>query len=241
MATVEGLRTQVDALQWEINRLQAENRRLREENPEVDRAVALERELEQSQDEVARLTDRVSECERQVEAERTLAATALDERGGESSSELAEALVRQQAVTEQLEAKRRLASGLRESLRRSEARGNELVETLDAKEAELRRRIQEEEREREVAELHHYRALEAAREKWEAREQRALDELDRLRGEKTGCEYTALSGQLEEAQQEQRTLKEALSQAESLIDHLRGQQEEYQLENGELRGVEGRT
>ena len=83
--------------------------------------------------------------------------------------------------------------------------------------------------------LRHYRTLETVREKWDAREQKALNELDRLRGDKTGVEstdYTALFGQLEEVQQEQRTLREGLNQSESLIDNLRVQLEECQLEKG---------
>ena len=54
MATVEALRTRLDALQWENNRLEAENRRLREEHPEESRVLTLEAELEQSKNEVAR-------------------------------------------------------------------------------------------------------------------------------------------------------------------------------------------
>jgi regulator of replication initiation timing len=54
MATVEALRTRLDALQWENNRLEAENRRLREEHPEENRVLMFEAELEQSKNEVAR-------------------------------------------------------------------------------------------------------------------------------------------------------------------------------------------
>ena len=54
------------------------------------------------------------------------------------------------------------------------------------------------------------RALDAVREKWEAREQRALDEVDRLREDRArwgDTDALTLTGQLEEAQEEQYALK----------------------------------
>ena len=70
------------------------------------------------------------------------------------------------------------------------------------------------------------------------REQRVIDELERLRRDKTGwggVDCTTLSGQLEEAQGELCTLRGELSKYEEMVSELQGQQEEYQLEKEERR------
>ena len=225
---MEALRTRLDTLQWETNRLEAENRRLREEHPEEDRVLTLEAELEQSKNEAGRLMDRVNECEQQLEVARTEAvktATTLD---SETRSEL----------TEQLEAERRTSDELREALQRSESRESELTEALEAREVAAQRRRQEEEQQSEARELRYYRALEAEREKWEAREQRALAEVNRLRRDnegRTSVDYATLTGQLEEAGEQQTRLKETLCESESLVEDLKRQLEESQTEKEELR------
>jgi hypothetical protein len=135
--------------------------------------VELEGEHEQSKDEVASC---VSECEREMEAVRTSTVTATDDRGGENPSEPAEALLCLRTATEQLEAERQTTAELHESLRRSENRESELVEALEEEEAELEQRSKEERREPRAATLPR-----AGNGRWEAREQRALDEVDRWR------------------------------------------------------------
>ena len=112
---------------------------------------------------------------------------------------------RLQVATEQFERERETADGLRESLRQSEERERLITEKLEAREEAAQQRCGEAEREREAMELQHYRALEAERGKWEAREQRVVDELERSWRDKTGwggVDSIAVSGQLEEAQEE---------------------------------------
>ena len=215
MAT-EALRTQLDELKWEANRLEAENRRLREENPEQSRVVTLEAELEQSKDEAAQLRDRISECERQTEAARTEAANKDD-------------------LEEQLEEERQTTNGLREALTRSEGRESELTEALEEKGAELVQLRVEEGRREEARELQYYRSLEAEREKWEVREKRMLDEVERLRDNTMSVEYVALSKKLEESHQQQQRLQKAVSERESMVSSLEGQLEECSAENQELK------
>lgn len=71
MATVETLHTRLDKLQWEVNQLEMDDRWLREENPEQSRVLMLEAELEWSKNETAELSDRDSECEQQIKANKT--------------------------------------------------------------------------------------------------------------------------------------------------------------------------
>ena len=71
-----------------------------------------------------------------------------------------------------------------------------------------------------------------------AREQRALAEVDRLRRDNkeiTSADYETLTGQLEEAGQQETRLKEALYESESLVEDLKRQPEESQTEKEELR------
>ena len=150
MATVEVVRTRLDQLQWEVNRLETENRRLQEENPEQSRVLSLGAELEQSKNESAEPRNRLSKCEQQIES-----------------------------TLSQLETERQTADGLREALTRSESRESELTYALEKEEGLERLRVEEEQRE-EARELQYYRALELEREKWEAQENRALDEVNRL-------------------------------------------------------------
>ena len=75
------------------------------------------------------------------------------------------------------------------------------------------------------------------REKWEAREQRALDEVDRLREDRSrwgDTDVIALTRQLEEAQEEQFALKEELSKYETMVGELKGQQEYHLQEKKQL-------
>jgi hypothetical protein len=124
----------------------------------------LEAELEQSKNEAATLRDRISECECQIETMGAEAAT----------NEV------QSGLVEQLEAERRTSDELREALARSEGQKSQ------PKEAYLGQLRVEEQRREEARELRYYRALENEREKWEAREKRTLDEVDRLREDRDG-------------------------------------------------------
>ena len=235
---MEALRTRVDQLQWDLNRLKAENRRLREENPDAERIMALEAELEGSKGEVARLTERVGVCEQQMqEAEDARTAAAATEMQDGDDSELKEVQAQLRATAERLAAERETTSDLQGSLRRMEERESELLEVVEAREEELHRRNEEEEREREARELQHYRALDSVREKWEVREQRALEEVDRWRRDKGGwggVNVTTLSGQLEEALGEQVGLREELCKYQGLAEELKGQLEEHRLVKEEL-------
>ena len=217
MTTAEALRTRVDDLQWKVNRLETENRRLQEENPEQSRALALEAELEQSKNEAAELKDQVDEHRRRNE-------TVSEDRDG---------------LAEQLESERRAAAELHKALTRSEACESELTDSLGEKEAELERLSAEEKRREEARELQYFRTLQTEREKWEGREQRALEEVDRLRRDggsgAGGVDYSALSEKLEEAYQQQQSLQTKVSEGESENSSLKGELTECRSENEELR------
>ena len=172
--------------------------------------MTLEAKLEQSKDEAATLKDQIDECERTRAARDELAA--------------------------KLESEQRTSAEFREALTRSEGRESELTAGLE--EAELERLDAEQSRREEVRELQYYRTLESERKKWEAREQRALDEIDRLRGDcggVKGVDYTALSEKLEEAYQQQQCLQTMISEGESVNSNLKGELEECRSENEELR------
>ena len=84
-------------------------------------------------------------------------------------------------------------------------------------------------------ELQRYRTIEAAHEKWEAREQRLADDLDKMREElidykdKTGSvESTAVSEQMAAAERE-------LQEAREEVKGLKRDKEELQLERDELK------
>ena len=62
---------------------------------------------------------------------------------------------------------------------------------LEEKEAELERIGADQGRREEARELQYYRTLESEHEKWEAREQRALGEIDRLRRDCGGAKGVA--------------------------------------------------
>ena len=110
-----------------------------------------------------------------------------------------------------------------------------LTEELEIRTKELQVLHAEREREREAMELQRYRVIEAAREKWEAREQRLADDLDKMREElidykdKTGSvESTAMSEQMAAAERE-------LQEAREEVKGLERDKEELQLERDELK------
>ena len=207
---MEALRTRLDNLTWEKNQLETENRRLREEHPDQSHVLQLEEELEQSKTEAEQLRDRIKQC-----AEQTTASE----------------------QTEQTEPG--AASELQEALSRSKNRESELEEQLKVKAAEFEQYRLEEEQRGEARELKYYRLLESERSKWEAREQRALDELDHLRRtrqESTATEDDSLSRQLEEAKQREQHLQELSEHKDESICHLQEQLETCQGESQHLRG-----
>lgn len=177
--------------------------------------VLLEAELQTSRGEV--VTERVSECEQQLEAERGRAKTAeIDLEGGASDNPklLTTALAELQTTTEALKVERRTTESLRTVLRRVEEKAAELSTVLEGREEKRHERYEEREREREARELRYYRALEAEREKWEAREQRALEEVDRLRKDKGGLggvDVQTITEQIREANNVQQSLRVELS------------------------------
>lgn len=173
-----------------------------------------------------------------METERSrVAATTSDIRDGEDT-ELAEPLRRLQTMEEQLKAERRTTSELRESLRETKERESELVKTLAARDEAMQKHCEREEREKEASELQYYRTLDAVRVKWEAREQRVIDELDRLQRDKGGwggVDVITLSGHLDEARGGQEALKEELNKYKGLVRELESQLEECQLVKQELK------
>ena len=89
----------------------------------------------------------------------------------------------------------------------------------------------------EVRELKYYRLLESERAKWEAREQRALDELDQIRRDMRDKDIldATSSRQLEEAQQQEQRLQKLITGRDNSIGHLQEQLETCQSENEHLR------
>ena len=59
--TLEALQTQMDTLKREMGQLEIENRRLRESNPDQERLMQLEAELEQSRGKITHLTERLED------------------------------------------------------------------------------------------------------------------------------------------------------------------------------------
>ena len=93
------------------------------------------------------------------------------------------------------------------------------------------------EREREAMELQRYRAMEAARENWEAREQRVADELDRVREELSGYKgkaggvgLKAMSGQLAAAELELQEVREEAKGSKRDKEVLQLEREELKAE-----------
>ena len=62
--SLEALRTQMDTLKREMGQLEIENLRLRDSNPDQERLLELEAELEQSKEEISHLTERLEDVPR---------------------------------------------------------------------------------------------------------------------------------------------------------------------------------
>ena len=188
---MEALRTKVDSLQWEVNRLDAENRRLRAENPVVSEQVDLEAELEQSRSDVADLTSRLQAYEKQMSE---MTATSGDQGEGtrdrelqQTTHELEEAREELRAANEYLVSEKERTAALTTTISDLKTELGGLREECRRYEAGMADLQAEVEREREAivkdSELKYYRSIEAERAKWEAREQRAVKQLESARRE----------------------------------------------------------
>ena len=181
---------------------------------------------------IAELQRALAETQGQLQA---LTEKASTENAAESLAELQRALAetqgRLQATTEDAVTAHEIAEELRESLGASETSVSVLTEEIQ----DWRERTKWE---RDAMELERYRAMESLREKWEAREQRAVDRLEALNrnlGGPRGVEYTSLSQQLETAQERLQSLGEELLSREVIIQVLREESEAGGLERDELR------
>ena len=214
------LRTQIDNLKWEVNRLDVENRRLREEDPAARERVDLESELQQAKETVSELTERATMYETQMEGLKRQLAVTTDEQSEsrrrleETTRELDGTHDEVEKATQELEATKRELAEATHRFRVTQAR----VEDLEAQVQELSQAVVDRERqlgdlqekstmEKEgilrQAELDRYRAQETERERWEAREQRLVDQLEALtrelsahKEEMGGVMYTSLREQL---------------------------------------------
>ena len=161
MSVTEALRTQLDTLRLE-ERLEVENAKLREANPEgaaqIDAeadAAQCRAENEQLMREAAQLRALYEQLLRDMQEEQ--------EKVAKKEEEVAERQRRDVAtITE-----------LRENAQQQEARWQD----LDLECGKLRVEIQ---RAHEITELECYRAVAAERQKWEAREERMIRQLQQL-------------------------------------------------------------
>ena len=248
---MEALRTKIDNLQWEVNRLDAENRRLRDENADGSARVDLEAELEQSKVEVARMAERVKTCERQLE-ESARAAAETEQRAtlaeGQARSheqtvqDLEATQTQLQEATEELRMTQQEVAELQDLLEANKVQVHTLTEELETREQELGDIANRAAREREDMELERYRSMESVNEKWEAREQRLLNQLEEIRREladhKEQPNETGLSQQLAAGQQRLLLVSEKLQSCEGAMEELSDENEGLKLESGE-RGTEG--
>ena len=154
---MEALRTQVDNLQWEVNRLEAENRSLRAQDTEASKRVDLELEVEQVTKELQSLQEVLAE----KEAEFIQTSTAKEQELEEIIAKLQEVEAELENVRQQQQAQSELHEG----------EMKQLVKQIEQLQLTT-------ERDRENNELIRYRAIEAERQKWEAREARLTAQLD---------------------------------------------------------------
>ena len=186
---MEALRTQNDNLRWEVNRLDAENRKLRSGNPDAGERVDLEAELEQTKRDVATLTEQVRVYQRQLEELKTSAGTEAGEAAEpqQSARELEQAREELQAANSRAATEQQRAVELQQTMSQLEAELEDVQRKCHELEKELLGHRETSRRELEAAmrdaELDRYRALDAERSKWEAREERTLQQLETARRE----------------------------------------------------------
>ena len=175
--SLEALRTQMDTLKREMGQLEIENRRLREGNPDQEKLLELEAELEQSKEEIAHLTERLGQL------------PCLEQ-------QLSEALAQGEQLKQELQARycetdeREGEKQLRESLTQAESDAAESRSRLKDIEAQATRLAAElEHREEELIRVHKdtelqiYRAVDTERQKWEKREERLIDQISLLQAQ----------------------------------------------------------
>ena len=233
---MEALRTQNDNLQWEINRLDAENRKLREANEGAVTLVDLETELEQSRNDVKALTERLRAVEEATvtqadgaDGAATLAQlTVTQETLEETQSKLQTTETELQKTQQELEAsndlvkeKSQAAEDLQSSLQLSQSRSTALEEEVVTLTEELRNVRADIDQNHHALELERYRAVETVREKWEAREQRALDELDKVREELLRCKKEPRGADVSELARQLSDTQQRLIEANEQIEVLK--------------------
>ena len=187
---MEALRTQNDSLQWEVNRLDAENRILRSENPDRSARVDLEIKLEQTKKDVETLTKQFQACQSQL-AELPASREEDDDVAAQDAEELERTRSDLRTATAETAELRETNAGLVEELAESRARESELLRLNEGltkdREADLLELPEPIELEKESAlrdaELVRYRALEAERNRWEARKLRLVEQLETVRHE----------------------------------------------------------
>ena len=239
---MEGLQLKIESLQWEMSRLDAENKKLRALDPE--KAEQVDTEMENLEQRTADADERAAKAEsRAAEAERlTMEA---EQKATEAQTRAAEAerqLVDAQQMTDEL---RRETQKLRDTCASLEERG----ETEHGEKGESERLCRQKESEiaclreslegleqRYLAEkealvreftLDRYKALDAEREKWEARELRLVEQLE---AEKRDHQISSSS---DDTHQLQTQLKEAQEQQNSLIVQL----SEAKMKNSQVEDV----
>ena len=150
-----------------------------------------------------KLRDRIAEYKQEVERMRADAATDKD----------------QGDLAGQLRTEKETSGELRSSIEMSESKVVMLTSALEEKAAELERFHAKEGQLADTQELQYYRSLEAECVKWEAREKRALGEMDRLcveaREETRGMDST-----LSAAKQQHQDLQGILAEKEILVGQL---------------------
>ena len=243
---MEALRTQLDNLQWEVNRLGAENRRLRDGDPETSSRLDTEAELQQSKAETAELAERVEALEQQLAEGRTAAAKEEQGEAEVRARELAETHQRLEDATAELQRERTATLELQGALEASEARTRELIGELEAKQREIEdkdREIRETDdaagRKTEALELRLYREAVATTKRWEAREQRLVDQMEGLGRELTTHKepednVAGLEGNKQLAA-ELHHCEEAVAQLQAENETLRLEREEMEAELTYLR------
>ena len=176
----------MDTLKREMGPLEIENRRLREGNPDQEKLLELEAELEKSKEEIAHLTEQLGQlpCLEQQLSE------ALAQ--GEQLRQELQARCRE---TDEQEGKKQLRESLaqaesdaaesRSRLKEIEAQATHLATELEHREEELLR-VQKD------TELQIYRAVDTERQKWEKREERLIEQISLLQAQLRSTESEKL-------------------------------------------------
>ena len=164
MSTIEALRVQMDTLRLELQQVQVENAHLRDENARLRGENPQEAARIDSERENEALTDTEIQELRQL----THDAQESEARAGQEAQAASERLV---ALERQIQER----AGDYDEIEQLKACCAELESCCHQLELEAEQRC-------DRAELEWYRALEAERQKWEAREERLLEQLRKVEG-----------------------------------------------------------